>query len=299
VLAGAGYGLHRLPAQAPDEAYPYAGIPYDPNGVPDEAYVASFPAESLAARSFYNIGAGSFRHKFWTNVDFSSDWYAGQQADSKFINHDLFSLKPLPIPSANAEAVYTSHTVEHVNDEACAVLFREAHRILKPGGVFRMTTPNIALDLAAYRRGDRHYFYWIDFYSHPKVCETAKIRPFNSGSLQQIVLFAFATHLSELALATNLPKVSDAEFDAAFRAMSDEDALNMFSHRCTIEAQRQAPGYHINWWTEEKATRMLREAGFERVWRSGYGQSCSPAMRDVNLFDKQDPKVSLYIEAQR
>jgi hypothetical protein len=42
---------------------------------------------------------------------------------------------------------------------------------------------------------------------------------------------------------------------------------------------------------------MLRESGFTEIYRSGYGQSFSPVMRDVDLFDNTHPKISLYMEA--
>ena len=106
------------------------------------------------------------------------------------------------------------------------------------------------------------------------------------------------TPLSRLALA-DVPKVSDEEFDHAFSTMSDEAALDMFARRCPVEFNRTMPGCHMNWWTHEKAERMLSEAGFTTVYRCGFGQSRSPAMRDITLFDKQDPRVSLYIEAVR
>lgn len=282
-----------------DSDYPWTGISYDPNGVPDETYQRFYPSESLQSRRFYNIGAGSFRHRYWTNVDFASDWYEAQQKDSDFINFDLLSLGRLPIEDGLAEVVYTSHTVEHVSDPAAQNMFNEAHRILKPGGIFRLTTPNIALDLAAWRRNDRDYFYYLDLYSHPKVCERIGTRPFKDASLEQIILFVFASHISELVIDSDLPRVSDQEFRDAFARLGDEGALTYFAQKCTIEAQRKRPGFHMNWWTESKALRMLREAGFETVFRSGFGQSHSPAMRDILLFDKQDPKLSLYVEAIR
>jgi SAM-dependent methyltransferase len=283
--------------RATEVAYPWAGIPYDPLGVSLESYSRHFPKKSLEEKRFYNIGAGTFRHQYWTNLDLSSDWYAPDQIGSGMIDFDLFSLEKFPIEDSSAEVAYTSHTVEHINNEAAQNMFNEAFRILKPGGVFRMTTPNIDLDLAAYRRNDRDYFYWIDLYSSDKVTERLEIKPFCTGSIQQIILFNFATHISELALNTDLAKVPDEEFDAAFSTMPDEKALDHFAGRCTIEAQRKRPGFHMNWWNHDKAFRMLTKAGFSTVYRSGYGQSLCPVLRDVNLFDKQDPKVSLYVEA--
>jgi hypothetical protein len=82
-------------------------------------------------------------------------------------------------------------------------------------------------------------------------------------------------------------------------SMPQEEALNYFSGLCTVEDQRAAPGFHMNWWSHVKAERTLRAAGFTNVYRSGFGQSLCAAMRDVTLFDKQDPKLSMYAEAQK
>lgn len=55
----------------------------------------------------------------------------------------------------------------------------------------------------------------------------------------------------------------------------------------------------MNWWNTEKAKKMLKRAGFKNIWKSGFGQSTSPVMRNTLIFDKQDPKDSLYIEAEK
>ena len=31
--------------------------------------------QSLKGRKFLNIGAGKFRHRYWTNLDYNSDYY--------------------------------------------------------------------------------------------------------------------------------------------------------------------------------------------------------------------------------
>jgi hypothetical protein len=284
-----GYDVHRLRPQAKPDASDL------------EVYRRNHSADSIAGKWFYNIGAGTFRHPFWTNIDLESEWYRESQAGSEFINFDLFSLGRLPILDESAEVVYSSHTVEHVNDAAAQNMFNEAHRILRRGGgIFRVTTPNIDLDFRAMRESDRDYFYWIDSYSTPAVMERCGISTaFSKASLQQIVLFNFATHVCELILDDTLKKIGDGEFDGAFSSLGYEGALDYFTSRCSIEVQRRYPGYHMNWWNEKKAIRMLREAGFDDVYRSGYGQSYSPALRNTSLFDLQDPKVSIYVEARK
>lgn len=42
---------------------------------------------------------------------------------------------------------------------------------------------------------------------------------------------------------------------------------------------------------------MLEIAWFKKIFKSGWGQSFSPLMRDTFLFDKTHPKISLYMEA--
>jgi len=55
--------------------------------------------------------------------------------------HDLG--KPLPFPDGSFEAVYSSHTLEHLYLEATQKLLKECYRVLAPGGVARMVVPDL------------------------------------------------------------------------------------------------------------------------------------------------------------
>jgi SAM-dependent methyltransferase len=66
---------------------------------------------------------------------FGSDW------DPRIVLHDL--RRPLPWPPGSVEAVYTSHTVEHLSREQGQHLFAECRRVLKPGGVLRVVVPDL------------------------------------------------------------------------------------------------------------------------------------------------------------
>lgn len=213
------------------------------------------------------------------------------------INFDLFSLEPLPIEDASAEIVYTSHTIEHINDEASQNMFNEAFRVLKKDAIFRLTTPDVDLYYKAFRNNDNDFYWWIDLYSTKEVCNKAGIYPFNQFSLAQIFLFSFATHTSQIVKDTTVQKINDNDIDKIFTDLKYHDALNYFISKCTIEAQRKFPGYHMNWWNWTKAEKMLKNTGFKEVYKSGFGQSVAPIMRNTVLFDKQDPKDSLYVEA--
>lgn len=258
-----------------------------------------FPAEALENRRLYNIGAGRFAHPYWTNVDFLSDWYSANSAKTRTgIHYDLLSLEPIPIESGTAEIVYTSHTIEHINDAAAANLFAETFRVLRKGGVFRATTPNIELDVRAYRSNDMSYWYWAEDYSKPNEMQRVGIRtPMNQATAAQLFLFQFATSVSTLPIDGEPKRVSDSELAELMSTRPLQEALNECTARCTVGLQRKFPGRHLNWWDYEKMERMLKEAGFSNIYRSGYGQSISPVLRNTALFDSTHPKISLYVEA--
>ena len=261
-------------------------------------YEQYYSQDSLENKRFYNIGAGGFSHPYWTNVDFSSDWYAHYKISPTAIQHDLMSLGDLPIESDLAEVVYSSHTVEHITDAAAQKMFNEAFRILKKGGILRITTPNIDLEYRAYKEEDKNYFYWIDNYSKASEIERANItKPMNQASMEQIFLHHFASNASELHRDGAREKISDEELRSVFSEKPLEDALNYCTAKCDEEIQLKYPGNHINWWNPDKMTRMFQEAGFTNIFRSGYGQSFSPVMRNLSLFDNTHPKISLYMEA--
>ncbi len=48
-----------------------------------------------------------------------------------------------PMPSASFRYMTCEHMIEHVSYEAGLQLISEAHRVLQPGGVLRITTPNL------------------------------------------------------------------------------------------------------------------------------------------------------------
>jgi predicted SAM-dependent methyltransferase len=264
-----------------------------------DTYNQYYTKGSIDNKRFYNIGAGNFYHPYWTNIDFYSDWYKKNNKKSlSGIHHDLMSLNELPIVNDSAEIVYSSHTVEHITDTAAQKLFDEAHRILKKGGILRITTPNVNLDYRAFVDNDRNYFYWIDNYSKSGEIERIKIiKPMNQSSLEQIFLYHFAGNVSMLHKHGAKERISDEELKNLFSNKSFEEALNYCTSKCDLDIQLKYPGNHINWWNPEKMEKMFKKSGFEHIYISGYGQSFSPVLRNVALFDNTHPKISLYMEA--
>jgi predicted SAM-dependent methyltransferase len=262
-------------------------------------YNRLFSKESILEKRFYNIGAGGFKHSCWTNVDSVSEWYQhNTEKTLQGINYDLFSLQPLPVESNSAELIYTSHVIEHVNNEAVQNLFNEAYRILKQGALIRIVTPDAELQYKAYVSNDRDYFYWLDWYSSEEDYKRVEIRkPLNQETIAQIFLEDFASQASEIPLEGAPRRITDEELAEIFRTKSMEDAMDYCISLCSIDIQRRHPGAHMNWFHQKKLSDMLSKAGFKIIYRSAYGQSFSPVLRDLNFFDTTLPRVSLYMEA--
>lgn len=91
----------------------------------------------------------------WANVDLTGPL--------RVIKLDL--TRPLPIDSNSMSVVYTEHFIEHIEHRHAQQLLRECHRVLKPGGVLRLSTPNLAVLLEQYRAGRLDF--WADMLWEP------------------------------------------------------------------------------------------------------------------------------------
>jgi SAM-dependent methyltransferase len=131
-----------------------------------------------------NIGCGPcmFAHDGWTNYDHAnfdqfinfiktlpSDAkslkfmeelrdYAKAGGELKIIPHDL--TKGFPQHSDNSvHLIYLGQVIEHINPIFQAPeLIKECYRMLKPGGVMRLTTPDLDLLVHAYINGEMDKF---------------------------------------------------------------------------------------------------------------------------------------------
>lgn len=84
------------------------------------------------------IGAGPLPLTGWLN----SDLRCGD------IYLDL--LRPLPLPDATFAYTYGEHVIEHLTERAGVRLLHELHRVLRPGGIVRLTTPDLRKIIALY-----------------------------------------------------------------------------------------------------------------------------------------------------
>jgi SAM-dependent methyltransferase len=259
-----------------------------------ELYDDVYGASVVSQKPFYNIGAGAFYHPYWCNVDFASDWYKPHQTEMRHYN--AMALEPLPIETATAELIYSSHMIEHISYEAVLRMCEEAFRCLKPGGIFRLTTgPDAETDFRALQRGDTHWFYWDRVYEKPGTYESIFKRPATDVPIEERWLHHVATQLAPNDISPSEQKFNAEEIRAVLDEKGLEPALEYFTSLCSFNPDR--PGNHMSWWTHDRLLDLLKKAGFADPYRSGFNQSASPVLRHSPLFDSKHPQMSIYVEA--
>jgi predicted SAM-dependent methyltransferase len=74
-----------------------------------------------------------------------------------WLNSDLVSgdmhldlARPLPLPDETFKYAFGEHVIEHISERAGMQLLRELYRVLRPGGVLRITTPDLRKIIAIY-----------------------------------------------------------------------------------------------------------------------------------------------------
>jgi predicted SAM-dependent methyltransferase len=114
--------------------------------------LASLPAKDLCV----NFGCGPNTLRGWVNLDVA-------RGDDIDIIWDL--RRGLPFPDESCTALFGEHVIEHVPKEDGEKLLRECYRVLQPGGVLRLSTPDAERFIRSYA-GDG------EFLRHPAFPDT-------------------------------------------------------------------------------------------------------------------------------
>ena len=255
----------------------------------------------MIEKKFINIGSCDFGMEGWLNLDKPCQHYAPRQQPIDIV-YDLMSLNPITLRDECLEIAYTSHTIEHISDECVHHLFREVYRILKKGGTFRITCPDIGKCYDAYVAGDEEYISnWL--------LNPAGHKKFRSLGIGERFLFIFASYLSpyrdNINLNNKIKKYKEHEIEKIFKSMNKHDALTFFASRCQQYAsilQPRFPGEHIGWWDYDKLKDTLEVAGFKNITRQKFNQSNNKDLKDFDCHNCDNVKTlnyTLFLECEK
>lgn len=95
-----------------------------------------------------NLGAGPNRYEGWLTADaFKPEADIYMNVTSRF-----------PFPDQSFDVIYSEHMIEHIHVDKVPRLLSEVFRVLKKGGVFRVTTPDLAIHAHHYVARDDAFF---------------------------------------------------------------------------------------------------------------------------------------------
>ncbi len=97
-----------------------------------------------------HLGSGTVHFEGWVNVDLETP-----QAD---LHWDITS--GLPLPDGCARIIYHEHVMEHITVPQGETCLRDWYRLLEPGGVLRIATPDLAYVVERYQ-GDWKDQAWL------------------------------------------------------------------------------------------------------------------------------------------
>lgn len=91
-----------------------------------------------------NLGCGPHAMKGWLNYDVDPGL---NRMD--IVPFDL-SLGKLPHTDSSVDFIFSEHFIEHITRDQGLKLLKECYRVLKPGGVLRLSTPDLETLIRSY-----------------------------------------------------------------------------------------------------------------------------------------------------
>ena len=128
-----------------------------------------------------NLGCGLAVAKNWINIDgslnsmfagfpswvhpiafklsgarqyYSLNEYCNILAKNRFLHHDLSY--NIPLHNECADFIFSSHFLEHLFEADAEKFLKEAMRVLKPGGILRISVPDLEYAVGLYSQGKKN-----------------------------------------------------------------------------------------------------------------------------------------------
>lgn len=222
-----------------------------------------------------NIGGGpKFKADGWINLD--------------AVGADCFDFSPecsLPVPDNTLDLVYSSHTLEHLDDATVARLLQESHRALKAGvsaiemigsrpGYLLIKIPDFDLILAKYRADDFGYFHrWPNIRTMTETCGNRGVAVTIASIAAQCFCGFWNAAFGHMFAGYDLkrpgayygpPIMSDQHMRAVLTVDSPHTIAAVLRHH-VIDNETDYTFNHQNAWSRAEFKALLEENGFRLI----------------------------------
>lgn len=235
---------------------------------------------SFGGGTFQGLRGSTAIEDGWLNVDYPFPWYMNKKSRRNIdVECNFMELGPIPYSDNTVDIIYTEHCIEHLTEIAVAHMFKEAHRILVPGGGFRVSCPDADIAYNMY-------------------CDEKLER---LGFDRKLLTATKETELIDMLLTPLVGKVTDTDVKKLVVENTKEEFYKKLQNLLgdiSKEEQERTPGYHISIWHFNKLESQLHDAGFANVSKSESGASYMKAFRRPYL-DRTAPEHSVYVECRK
>lgn len=239
---------------------------------------ASVPKDWLCL----NIGSGGRSLPGFVDLDVPNSHYDGVRS-ANFISFDLRKDK-LPFPDGIVNLIYCSHVLEHIEEQFVEHFIEESSRVLKYGGVCRITCPDAAF-LYVVSSFENEYWSW----RHDLLAPMG-IRPNNLTQYDFLVRELASPVFRDQTERGMVPNQASIVWETDQIRIKEQ--LDEICSQLTWSSD--SIGDHINWLSFEKIS-LLAEGKFRFCVQSKFKGSVSKVMRSAG-FDLTYPQMSLYVD---
>ena len=220
-----------------------------------------------------------------SNVDLTTINYPVDKTKERNDSDIVFNLNTasdLPIGDNTFDIVYSSHTLEHIREEHLEGVVRNVHRVLKPGGLFRVIVPDFLKSVNELRRSNLRFFEEVN-----NEVGTGK----GSNIVDRFSRFNISYIKGGVAMG---PKLDKSDVSVVMRG-GPEDIRRLMLARIPVGADYYG---HVNIIEKTYLIQLLSKCMFRNVKELGFGESSSPICRNSDMFNNR-PNCSIYVECMK
>jgi predicted SAM-dependent methyltransferase len=235
-----------------------------------------------------NVGCGARFDDRWINLD-------GDPLDNRVEQYDC--RQRLRFQDGSVDALYSSHLIEHLSPMLARYFVEESFRVLRPGGVFRLVTPDLEKLASEYLKNlhqafegdlgarDRHEWLVIELFD-----QFSRDRP---GGLMLDYWKRNPMPCEDYVLQRMGDEVKN--FLNAFRVTLSKERVSKTEpgHSGDNDAPSQAMTFERHRWLYDRISlaRLLAECGFREIDLVAHDRSRIPDFEGYRLDSLEDGRI--------